>query len=100
MKTGIWTSSRKRTSGCLIDRYWEQYGKKKRSSNRERSILEGIRRELGSLFVREVDGSAIDRWYRRLTDVGDLALGTAARHFNVMHHMMGKAATLVQGNRD
>ncbi len=45
---------------ALIDRYWEQYGRKKKSSNREKSILEGIRKELGSLFAREADGSAID----------------------------------------
>ncbi len=78
----------------LVDRYWEQYGSKKQSSDRERSILEGIRKDLGSLFVREVDGSAIDGWYRRLMEEKELALGTAARHFNVMHHMMGKAATI------
>ena len=53
---------------ALIDRYWEQYGRKKKSGNRERSILEGIRRELGSLFVREVDGSAIHRWYQNLVE--------------------------------
>ena len=78
----------------LIARYWEQYGSKKKSSNREKSILEGIRRELGSLFVREVDGSAIDRWYRGLREVKGLSPGTAVRHFNVMHHMMGKAASI------
>jgi len=27
----------------LIDRYWEQYGSKKRSADREKSIVEGIR---------------------------------------------------------
>lgn len=78
----------------LIDRYWEQYGSKKKSSNRETSILEGIRKELGSLFVREVEGSAIDRWYQGLTEGKGLAPGTAVRHFNVMHHMMGKATTI------
>lgn len=46
------------------------------------------------MFVREVDGLAIDGWYRRLMDGENLAPGTAARHFNVMHHMMGKAATI------
>ena len=34
----------------LIDRYWEHYGKKKRSASRETSIVEGIRSELGHLF--------------------------------------------------
>jgi integrase len=79
---------------ALIDRYWEQNGRKKKSSNREKSILEGIRKELGSLFVREADGSAIDCWYRGLQEVKSLSPGTAVRHFNVMHHMMGKAATI------
>jgi len=79
---------------ALIDRYWEQYGSKKKSSDREKSILEGIRRELGSLFVREADGSAIDCWYRGLQEVKSLSPGTAVRHFNVIHHMMGKAATI------
>ena len=52
---------------ALIDRYWTQYGSKKRSASREKSVLEGIRDELGSLFVREVDGVAIQRWYENLT---------------------------------
>lgn len=34
----------------------------------EKSVLNGIRKELGDLFVREVDGSAVDRWYRQLTE--------------------------------
>ena len=55
---------------ALIDRYWEQYGSKKKSSDREKSILEGIRKELGHLFVREVDGTAVDRWYQDLTEEG------------------------------
>src|SRR5215831_13016241 len=37
---------------ALIDRYWEQYGSKKKSQDREKSVLEGIREELGQLFVR------------------------------------------------
>jgi integrase len=79
---------------ALINRYWEHYGSKKRSGNRERSILEGIRTELGRLFVREVDAVAVARWYESLTSVRKLSAGTAVRHFNVMHHMMGKAATI------
>ena len=43
----------------LIDRYWTHYGNKKRSADREKSILEGIRSELGRMFVREVDGVAV-----------------------------------------
>jgi hypothetical protein len=79
---------------ALIERYWTHYGMKKRSANREKSILDGIRFELGKAFVREVDGDAVARWYENLTTVRDLSLGTAVRHFNVMHHMMKKAATI------
>jgi integrase len=79
---------------ALIDRYWEQYGAKKRSADREKSIVEGIRGELGKLFVREVDGIAVNRWYANLTAVRGLSAGTAVRHFNVMHHMMEKASTI------
>lgn len=78
----------------LIDRYWDEYGSKKKSSDREKSVLEGIRGELGRLFVREVDGRAVDRWYQGLTEQRQLSAGTAVRHFTVMHHMMGKAASI------
>ncbi len=79
---------------ALIDRYWEHYGRKKKSSSREKSVVEGIRKELGTLFVREVDGVAVARWYENLTGEKDLCAGTAVRHFNVMHHMMEKASTI------
>src|SRR5260370_12691098 len=79
---------------ALIDRYWEQYASKKKSQDREKAILEGIRGELGGLFVREVDGTGIQRWYQGLTEAKGLCEGTAVRHFNVMHHMMAKAATI------
>jgi integrase len=79
---------------ALIDRYWTHYGTKKRSASREKSVLDGIRSELGSLFVREVDGYAVSRWYENLTAVRALSPGTAVRHFNVMHHMMEKASTI------
>jgi integrase len=79
---------------ALIDRYWNEYGTKKKSSNREHSVLEGIRDEMGSMFVREVDGHAVDRWYRGLMERRGLSAGTAVRHFNVIHHMMEKAATI------
>jgi integrase len=78
----------------LIDRYWTHYGSKKASADREKSIVEGIRSELGRKFVREVDGIAVQRWYERLTGVRGLADNTAVRHFNVMHHMMEKASTI------
>jgi len=78
----------------LIDHYWKHYGSKKKSADREKSIVEGIRAELGRLFVREVDGVAVQSWYENLTDVRGLAPNTAVRHFHVMHHMMEKASTI------
>jgi integrase len=78
----------------LIDRYWTHYGVKKKSADREKSIVEGIRSELGRMFVREVDGMAVQEWYDNLTDVRELAPNTAERHFHVMHHMMEKACTI------
>jgi integrase len=79
---------------ALIDRYWTEYGRKKKSSDRESSVLNIIRDELGSMFVREVDGRTVDRWYQGLTAKHGLTPGTAVRHFNVMHHMMEKASTI------
>ncbi len=79
---------------ALIDRYREQYGRKKKSWDREKSILEDIRKEFGSRFVREIDGAAINGWYQGLTEGKGLSPGTAVRHFNVMHHMMAKATTV------
>ena len=79
---------------ALIDRYWTHYGVKKRSASREKSVLDGIRSELGRSFVREVDGDAVGSWYENLTAVRELSPGTAVRHFNVMHHMMEKASTI------
>lgn len=79
---------------ALIDRYWTEYDCKKKSSDRERSVLNVIRDELGSMFVREVDGRTVDRWYQGLTAKHGLTLGTTVRHFNVMHHMMEKASTI------
>jgi integrase len=79
---------------ALIGRYWTHYGVKKRSASREKSVLDGIRSELGQSFVREVDGDAVGSWYENLTAVRNLSPGTAVRHFNVMHHMMEKASTI------
>jgi len=70
------------------------YGAKKRSASREKSVLDGIRSELGRSFVREIDGVAVGRWYENLTAARGLSPGTAVRHFNVMHHMMEKASTI------
>ena len=58
----------------LIERYSEQYGSKKKSEDREKSILKGIRKELGHLFVREADGPAIQRWYQGLTQAKDTGI--------------------------
>ena len=79
---------------ALIDRYQQQYGRKKKSYSRERSILKGIRKTFRGRFVREVDGAAVERWYHDLTVVQGLSAGTAVRHFNVLHHMLGRAATV------
>lgn len=79
---------------ALIDQYWNEYGSKKKSSDRERSVLNVIRDELGTMFVREVDGRAVDGWYQGVTAKHRLTPGTAVRHFNVMHHMMEKASTI------
>ena len=78
----------------LLDLYWKQYGVKKKSADREKSIVEGIRAQLGRMFVREVDGMVVQEWYDNLTDVRELAVNTAERHFHVMHHMMRKASTV------
>jgi integrase len=78
----------------LIDRYWEHYGSRKASADREKAIVEGIRAELGRKFVREVDGIDVQHWYENLTGKRGLAVNTAVRHFNVMHHLMKKAATI------
>jgi integrase len=52
----------------LIDRYWVQYASKKKSADREKSILDGLRSEQGKFFVRELaDGTAIDQRERYLT---------------------------------
>src|SRR5277367_3877607 len=51
----------------LIDRYWQNFGMRKASADRESAIVEGIRSELGRLFVREADGAVMQRWYENLT---------------------------------
>ena len=78
---------------ALVERYSKECASKKRSYDREKSVLAGIQKELGHLFVREVDGNAVAQWYGNLTTKG-LSTGTAVRHFNVMHHMMEKAAVI------
>src|SRR5258708_12292008 len=70
---------------ALIDRYWSEYASVKLSSDRERSILERIRRELGNYFLREVDGPAVQRWYQGLTK-RRLNARTAPPHSNAIHH--------------
>jgi len=58
---------RSQVDGRLRTGDTEQYVSKKRSEDREKSILDGIREELGDRFVREVDGAAIQAWYHSLT---------------------------------
>ena len=85
---------------ALIARYQDEYASKKKSWNREKSILEGIRQDLGHLFVREVDGTAVQGWYRGLTDEKGLSAGTAVRHFNCHAPHDGEGVgDLVEGNR-
>ncbi len=79
---------------ALLDRYEQQYARKKKSYDREKSILAGIRQALGNRFVREVDGAAVQCWYLNLSEEKSLAASTAVRHFNVMHHLLGRAATI------
>ena len=79
---------------ALLDRYEQQYARKKKSYDREKSILAGIRQALGNRFVREVDGAAVQCWYLHLSEEKSLAASTAVRHFNVMHHLLGRAATI------
>ena len=78
----------------LIDRYWDAYGSRKISQDREKAVIEGIRDRLGKLFVREVDGQAVDRWLSWLKEEKGLSASTVVRHFNVMHHLMKKASTI------
>jgi len=80
----------------LVERYWTHYGSKKASADREKSIVEGIRSELGRKFVCEVDGVAVQRWYENLRGARGLADNTAVRHFNVMHHRLEKVSTVIR----
>ena len=66
---------------ALIDQYWQVYGSRKKSHTREKSVLEGIREELGQMFARELDGTEITRWFENLTVKRGLSPGTAVRHF-------------------
>jgi hypothetical protein len=79
---------------ALIHRYWTHYDVERRSADREKSVLDGIRSEFGRAFVREIDGDAVGCWNENLTTVRKLSPATAVRHSNVMHHMMEKAATI------
>ena len=46
------------------------------------------------MFVREVDGIAVNAGTKTLPEFAAVAENTAVRHFNVMHHMMEKASTI------
>lgn len=60
MRTGS-NEAGSRQMSALIDRYWTHYGSKKRSANREKSVLDGITVRVGPPFVREIDGAAVGR---------------------------------------
>ena len=79
---------------ALLERYEQQYARKKRSYDREKSILEGVRQAFRGGFVSEIDGAAVERWYHDLTVMRGLSASTALRHFNVLHHLLGRAATV------
>ena len=79
---------------ALLDRYEQQYARKKRSYDRERGILKGIRQAFRGCFVSEIDGAAVERWYHDLTMIQGLSASTALRHFNVLHHLFGRATTV------
>ncbi len=53
----------------LTDRYREKYGVKKKSADREKSIVEGVRSMLGRMSVHEVDGMAVQERYIELDRV-------------------------------
>ncbi len=95
-RTGIWMSRRRSTfaMSALIDRYWKQYASKKKSNDREKSVLEGIREELGSCLSGRLTAPRSIAGIKDLTAKRALSAGTAVRHFNVMHHMMEKASTI------
>ena len=65
---------------ALVERYSKECASKKRSYDREKSVLAGIQQELGHLFVREVDGNAVAQWFGNLTTKKGLSTGTAVRH--------------------
>ena len=86
---------------ALIDRYREQYGRKKKSWDREKSVLEDIRKEFGSRFVREIGRRrhqrVVSRSHRRKGPgprYGRAALQCHASHDGEGHER------LVQGYRD
>jgi hypothetical protein len=55
---------------------------KKKSADREKSIVESIRAEKGPMFVRDVDPVAILAWYDNPTNVRELAVNTAERQLS------------------
>ena len=103
MRTGTWISRREVNfrMSALIDRYWQTLRRQEEIQRPGEAVLEGIRQELGHLFVREVDGLAdVDRWYQRLTDEKGLSrgYGRAALQRHAPHDGEG-GDDLVQGDR-
>lgn len=60
------------------------------SSAKTRLVMQSLRTRR-RCFMRWMPASA---WWLNLTDVRELAVNTAERHFHVMHHMMRKASTI------
>ena len=60
----------------------------------ERLIANPASQKILSMFLVELRQRLRQEWYDNLTDVRELAVNTAERHFHVMHHMMRKASTI------
>ena len=60
----------------------------------ERLIANPASQKILAMFLVELRQRLRQEWYDNLTDVRELAVNTAERHFHVMHHMMRKASTI------
>src|ERR1041385_3346356 len=82
---------------ALTDRCWDEHGSKRKSSDRESSVLNVIRDEMENMFVREVDGA---RWTAGIRvspiGVGFLQDGSAALQRHAPHDGEGRD-DLLQG---
>jgi integrase len=60
----------------------------------ERLIANPASQKILAMFLVELRQRLRQEWYDNLTDVRELAVNTAERHFHVMHHMMRKASRI------